>query len=54
MTVRELIKELEQLPMDLPVVNDLQEITDTEIEDVLYYLDNSSYGYSYYPAVVLR
>ncbi len=51
MTVRELIRELEEYPMDLPVVNDLQEIDEVEYDEG-YYLNNGGYDYS--GAVVLR
>ena len=52
MTVRELIEELEEYPMDLPVVNDLKEITEVDMSDNMYYLDNITYAFS--PAVILR
>ena len=54
MTVRELIEELEEYPMDLPVVNDVQEIEEVELVEGLYYLDNSPAQYTYSGAVVLR
>lgn len=54
MTVRELIEELEQYPMDLPVVNDNKEITEIDLEDAVYYLDLSPFQYSYSSAVILR
>ena len=54
MTVRDLIEELEQMPMDLPVINDVQEITEVELVDNTYFLDGSFDGYSSCPAVVLR
>lgn len=54
MTVRDLIEELEELPMDLPVVNEFQEVTEATVEECTYFLDNSPSGYTYSPAVVLR
>ena len=54
MTVRDLIEELEEYPMDLPVVNDLKEISDIEYERNLYYLDKFSDKYIYSDAIVLR
>lgn len=52
MTVRDLIKELESLPMDLPVVTDLKEIQCVTIEDS-FYLDNSLQRYYHSDVVVL-
>ena len=52
MTVKDLIKELEELPSDLPVVNDFQEINTINVEG-LYYLTNSVDKYTYSTAVVL-
>lgn len=55
MTVRDLIEELEQLPMDLPVVTDYKEITDIDIVKDFYFLDmHTTVGYSVGPAVVLE
>ena len=54
MTVRDLIKELEELPMDLPVVNDLKEIDEVELCDGLYFLEDSISQYDYGSAVILR
>lgn len=54
MTVRELIEELEEYPMDLPVVNDVREITEVKIADMMYYLDKSQIGYTFTPAVELE
>ena len=54
MTVRELIEELEEYPMDLPVINDVREITEVSLADIAYYLDKSNFGYSYTSAVVLE
>lgn len=54
MTVRDLIKELENMPMDLPVVNDLKEIDEVDLCNDSYYMDNSAYQYDYSSVVVLR
>ena len=54
MTVAELIEELEQYPMTLPVVTNSKEITDIQIVDNMYFLDNSPQGYQCYPAVELE
>ena len=53
MTVRELIEELEELPMDLPVVNDVKEIEEVAFDE-LYFLDGSPTQYVYSAAIVLR
>ena len=54
MTVAELIEELEQYPMTLPVVTNSKEITDIQFNDNMYFLDNSPQGYACYPAVELE
>lgn len=54
MTVRDLIKELEDMPMDLPVINDLKEISDVKYIDGTYYLDNSLVKYNYSQAVIIQ
>lgn len=54
MTVAELIEELEQYPMTLPVVTNSKEITDIQFNDNMYFLDNSPQGYTCYPAVELE
>jgi hypothetical protein len=55
MTVRDLIKELKELPQDLPVVTDYKEITDVSVDDSFYFLDSTSKtGYDIGPAVVLE
>lgn len=55
MTVRELIEELEELPMDLPVVTDYQEISEVSLENKYYFLERwSKDGYWVGPAVVLE
>lgn len=54
MTVRDLIEELEEYPMDLPVVSNLKEITSVSITNTTYYLDNSPNAYAYSPAVELE
>ena len=55
MTVRDLIKELRDLPQDLPVVTDYKEITDIAVEDKFYFLDRyNKNGYDVSPAVVLE
>ena len=53
MTVRDLIKELEDLPMDLPVVNDFKEIERVSLEDSFYYLDSSPERYFHSDVIVL-
>ena len=54
MTVRELIEELEELPMDLPVVTDYEEISVVSYQGNYYFLDRwSKDGYLIAPAVVL-
>ena len=53
MTVRDLVEELEQFPMDLPVVTDVKEISSVDLDDGMYYLDNSSTQYVFSSAVVL-
>lgn len=55
MTVSDLIKELKELPQDLPVVTDYKEITDIKLDDSFYFLDkHSQVGYSIGPAIVLE
>ena len=55
MTVRDLIKDLKELPQDLPVVTDYKEITDIVVDDSFYFLNNASKtGYDIGPAVVLE
>ena len=55
MTVRDLIKELKEMPQDLPVVTDYKEITEVLYDDGFYFLDKrSKEGYSVSPAVVLE
>jgi len=53
MTVRELIEELEEYPMDLPIVIDLKEISKIKLADMMYYLDKDETTYFYTPAVEL-
>ena len=52
MTVRDLIKELEEYPMDLPVVSVEKEISNVKIIDNAYYLDKL--GYTFGAAVELE
>lgn len=54
MTVRELIEELEEFPMDLPVVSNMKEISFVDYEDKVYYLDKMEDNYFYTEAIVLR
>lgn len=55
MTVRDLIKELQDLPQDLPVVTDYKEITDLTVDNNFYFLDKySKNGYDIGPAVILE
>ena len=55
MTVGDLIKELKELPQDLPVVTEFKEITDISLSDAFYFLDKySKNGYSVGPVVVLE
>lgn len=55
MTVSELIKELSELPQDLPIVTDYKEITDIVLDERFYFLDKyNKDGYSIGPAVVLE
>jgi len=54
MTVAELIEELEQYPMTLPVVTNSKEISEIRFNDNVYFLDNSPQGYTCYPAVELE
>ena len=55
MTVSDLIKELRELPQDLPVIANLKEITDVDYNDGCYFIDKySSNGYTSGPAVVLE
>lgn len=43
MTVRDLIEMLEELPMDLPVVNNENEITEVLIRDEIYFSADGNY-----------
>ena len=43
MTVRELIEELEQFPLDLPVVENGCEITEVVIRDEVYLTSEDGY-----------
>lgn len=43
MTVRELIETLEQLPLDLPVVENGCEITEVLIRDEIYLTSDNGY-----------
>ena len=55
MIVRDLIAELKELPQDLPVVTDYQEITDVSLDNDFYFLNKQTgYGYIIGPAVVLE
>lgn len=55
MTVRELIEELEDMPQDVPVVTDYQEIKHVHYNENFYYLNNTiPNGYVVEPAVVLE
>lgn len=54
MTVRDLIEELEEMPMDLPIVIDFQEISMVAIRDKFYYLNKYATDYLVGPAVVLE
>lgn len=54
MTVRELIEELEEYPMDLPVVTDYREIEHVELKDAFYFMDYTEKTYYTHPAVVLE
>lgn len=55
MIVRDLIAELQELPQDLPVVTDYQEITEVNLDNNFYFLDRTSdIGYSIGPAIVLE
>ena len=55
MTVKDLIEELEELPMDMPVVVDYKEISRVAFEEVVYYLDRiNKVGYTSGPAVTLE
>ena len=55
MTVRDLIKELRELPQNLPVVADYKEITDITVEDSYYFLDrHDKNSYDIGAAVVLE
>lgn len=55
MIVRDLIAELKELPQDLPVVTDYQEITEINLDDKFYFLDRTNeVGYTIGPAVVLE
>lgn len=55
MTVRDLMKELQELPQDLPVVTNYKEITDVAVEDHFYFLDKyNKNGYDIGAAVVLE
>ena len=53
MTVQDLIEELKEMPMDLPVVNDYKEISHVDHEGNVYYLDKSEENYYLSEAVVL-
>ena len=54
MTVRELIEELEEYPMDLPVTDGTEEITEVNLAENIYYLNGYPQEYTYSAAVVLR
>ena len=54
MTVRDLIEELEEYPMDLPVVCNLKEVNEISLTDTMYYLDSAEIEYVHSPAVVLE
>ena len=55
MIVADLIKELEELPPELPVVTDYREIKRVREEDSFYFLDSvTKTGYTTGPAVVLE
>lgn len=55
MIVRDLIKELEELPQDLPVVTDYREIDCVKQVDAFYFLNDSvKEGYTVDAAVVLE
>lgn len=52
MTVKDLILSLQELPPDLPVVNDFKEIDTVSVEDS-YYLTGSIDKYTCSTAVIL-
>ena len=54
MIVKDLIEELKQCPMDLPVVCDFKELTTIEVSTGTYFLDKSEEGFSSSAAVVLE
>lgn len=55
MTVRELIKELEEMPQDTPVVTDYHEITHVTYEESFYFINNvNKSGYTVEPAIILE
>ena len=55
MTVRELIKELEELPQDVPVVTDYHEVKHVIYEESFYFINNvNKDGYTIEPAVILE
>lgn len=55
MTVRELIEELEEMPMELPVIAAFKEVTHIEVSDGIYYLDELvKHGYNSSAAVMLE
>ena len=53
MTVRELIEELEEYPMDLPVIMDFKEIEHINVVEGAYYLVSENH-YCSSDAVVLE
>lgn len=55
MTVRDLIKELQDMPQDVPVVTDYHEIKIVIYEESFYHLDEANKdGYTISSAVVLE
>ena len=54
MTVKDLIEELKEYPLDLPVVCDFKELFSVELSESTYFLNKSEDGYSCSSAVVLE
>ena len=54
MTVKDLIKDLMDMPQDIPVICNVKEITDVKYDEVYYLNEKDERSYDAGPVVVLE
>ena len=54
MTVKELIKELSEMPQDLPVVSDFKEVSKVIFDELYYFNESDERTYEAGQAIVLE